>query len=137
VRYLLEQLRLRVEHETDALAESVADMRETLDRVRRLFTGGALDTHPKIARIAGGISARLATDARSIGPALGPLAWEPRSTQLREGIDDVLRALDAADAGTETADVVARARAAIHGYIARQLEREARWMVMDYAAPRR
>ena len=77
-------------HETDALAESVADMRETLDLVRNLLAG-VREEHPALARIGDGIGARLATDARTDGSALGPLAWEPRSTQLRDGIDDVLR----------------------------------------------
>src|SRR5437870_2601653 len=100
-------------HETDALAESVADMRETLDLVRNLLAG-VREEHPALARIGDGIGARLATDARTDGSALGPLAWEPRSTQLRDGIDDVLRALDAADATASPDEVRTQARAAIH-----------------------
>jgi hypothetical protein len=136
IRYLLEQLRLRVVHETDALAESVADMRGTLDRVRGLLSSSP-DTRPALGCIADDIGARLAADTPADGSALGPLGWEPRSAQLREAIDDVLRALGAADAWVDSADAVAQARTAIHECIVRQLEREARWMVMDYTAPRR
>jgi hypothetical protein len=134
IRYLLEQLRLRVVHETDALAESVADMRETLGWVRGLLTESP-DTCPALALMADNIGARLAADAPR-GPVLGPLGWEPRSAQLRAAIDDVLCALGPADAGADSA-AGAQARTAIHECIARQLEREARWMVMDYTAPRR
>jgi hypothetical protein len=136
VRYLLEQLRRRVVHETEALAESAADMRETLDRVRGLLADGP-DPPPGLARIAGDVSARLAAAAPPEGPALGPLGWEPPTAQLREAVDDVLRALEAAEAGDGPAGVVAQARTALHECIARQLEREARWLVMDYTAPRR
>jgi hypothetical protein len=136
VRYLLEQLRLRVRHETEALAESVADMRKTLDGVRSLLASDP-DTRAMLAFAADDIGVRLAADAGPGGSALGPLAWEPRSAQLREAIDDVLRALEEVDAGSGPAAPVAQARTAIHECLARQLEREARWMVMDYTAPRR
>src|SRR5262245_32855047 len=82
IRYLLDQVRLRVEYEPEALASFEADARETLREVRALGVDALSDLTPDIEGV-------LADEPA--GPALAAL--EHRTTVLRRCIDQALRAL--------------------------------------------
>jgi hypothetical protein len=123
IRYLLDQVRLRVEYEPEALASFEADARATLSHVRTLGVDALSDLTPDIEGI-------LADEPA--GPALAAL--EHRTTVLRDCIDRALRALGEADPADRP---TAQARLLLHECVARQLDREAAWLRTGYPHPRR
>lgn len=130
IRYLLDQLRLRVEFEAPALAEYELDARQTLKQVRSLLAGSA---DPAVSALVARID-RLLTGPVPTGPAAYAAAsLESRTRELRGHLDDAVRALGL---GSDQAPAV-EARRLLHACLARHLDREARWLSAGYGAPRR
>lgn len=137
VKYLLHQLRLRVLHESEALADYVQDLRRTLADVRDACAGGAAAPTPSLERLAAAIDRSLAADAGAPDETAGPVALGVRTDALRTCLDDALRSLDGGAVEPGATIEAEAALGLIAGCITRHFEREARWLVSDYSAPRR
>jgi hypothetical protein len=137
IRYLLAQLRMRTLHETDALAESLVDLHETLERVRNHLRRLEPAVYPTMAGFAEEISGSLASGPPRAQADVGVIGLAKRVADLRDGLDAAARQLGHVAEGGELPDEAVRASRLINASVLRQLEREARWMVSDYSAPRR
>jgi hypothetical protein len=125
IRYLLDQARLRVEHEPEALMSFEADARETLGQICTLRVDALSDLQREIRDL-------LATDVPSDPAGRALAALEYRTTRLREYLDRALRDLGEAGSADRGA-----ARLLLHECIGRQLDREAAWLHTGYPQPRR
>jgi hypothetical protein len=127
IQYLLDQVRLRVEHEPEALASFELDARQTLRHIDDLGVDALSDLTLRIRDV-------LAAEVPVGAAGLTLAALDDRTAQLRECLDQAVRALGEADPTDRPA---AQALELARECVARQLDREAAWLRTGYARPRR